>query len=58
MRELIMPLVMVSAIAALWYMLWVQPRTEFLMEVMDCMGEDPSERAYSECVKEVSEQYE
>ena len=58
MRNLFLPIAMALTVAALWYCLWVQPRTEFLFEVMDCMGADPSEQAYSECVNEVSERYE
>jgi cytochrome b len=58
MRNLLLPIAMALMVAALWYCLWVQPRTEFLFEVMDCMGADASKQAYSECANEVSERYE
>ena len=54
MRDIVIPVVMVSAFAACWYFFWVQPRTEFLMEVMDCMGNETSQDAYNDCAEEVS----
>jgi hypothetical protein len=50
-----LPVIMVLAFGFAWYKLWVQPRTEFLMEVMDCMEFDSSEESYTYCAERVSE---
>ena len=55
MLEIVAPVGLVVGIGLAWYFAWVQPRTEFLNEVMDCMGTDSSEEAYHECAKRVSE---
>lgn len=47
--------IIILALGFGWYKLWVEPRTDFLLEVMDCMGPDSSEEAYKECVKKITE---
>lgn len=44
----------VAGLALAWFFLYVQPREEFLGQVMDCMGGDASEASYQRCVEEIS----
>lgn len=39
--------------AVLWFVFYVQPRDQFLHDVMDCMGDDVSEPAYQRCAEEI-----
>jgi hypothetical protein len=50
-----LPVVIILILGFGWYKLWVEPRTNFLLEVMDCMGVDSSKEAYTECAKKITE---
>jgi len=46
--------VAIVAVATLgWFFMYVQPREEFLGQVMECMGNDNSEAAYDRCAEEI-----
>lgn len=44
------------SLATVWYFGWVQPRTEYLHAVMDCMTEigDHTEKGYNICADRIS----
>jgi len=50
-----LPVIIILILGFSWYKLWVEPRTDFLLEVMDCMGPDSSELSYIDCAERVSE---
>jgi hypothetical protein len=39
--------------AVIWNHVYVQPREAFLHDVMECVGEDTSEEAWSTCAKQM-----
>ncbi len=39
-------------IGFLWYTFWIQPRTEFLMQIADCMP-DESQESYNYCFEKI-----
>ena len=50
-----LPVIIILILGFAWYKLWVEPRTDFLLEVMDCMELDSSEESYAYCAERVSE---
>ena len=40
-------------IGFVWFKIYVQPNDAFLREVMDCMGDNMSERAYALCASQL-----
>ena len=46
---------LVTALAVLWYHMWVIPNDAFLNAVMDCMNDigDHTEQGYRVCVEQI-----
>jgi hypothetical protein len=52
-KALIILLAVMGTIFVLYYVLWVIPYHDALYNIMDCMGQETSQAAYTQCAEEL-----